>query len=221
MATNFGELSWVLTVTCILLSPTWISFGVTYFTSDWCHKRLQAALRTILPLGPLSTSGSTISHTCYLLVIGYVQDMTLIGLLHGNCQARRISFPMIVKTDEEYLWVRVSHLLRWPTSTVHLQKRNVLDATRVKDGSQVVLKRISVPSDELHIALYLSSANMRSDPRNHTISIIDVVTLPNDKEHVLIVMPYHHIFDSPPFHCCAEVVEAFRQFLQVCIIPIY
>jgi len=55
---------------------------------------------------------------------------------------------------------------------------------------------------------------MRSDPRNRTVSIIDVVTLPDDKDHVLLVMPYLRVFDAPPFHCCSEVVEAFRQFLQ-------
>ena len=56
---------------------------------------------------------------------------------------------------------------------------------------------------------------MRSDPRNRTVPILDVIALPDDMEHVLLVMPYLRIFYTPPFHCRAEVVEALRQLLQV------
>jgi len=94
-------------------------------------------------------------------------------------------------------------------------KGGILDAIRVNDGVKVVLKRVPAPSDELSIASYLSSAKMRSDPRNHTVPIIDIVNLLDDRANVLLVMPYLRIFDTPPFHCRGEVVEALRQFLQV------
>jgi len=55
---------------------------------------------------------------------------------------------------------------------------------------------------------------MRSDPRNRTVPLSDVIVLPDDTEHALIVMPYLRVFNTPPFHCRAEVVEALRQFLQ-------
>jgi hypothetical protein len=97
-----------------------------------------------------------------------------------------------------------------------LQNSEVLDAIRVKDGARVVLKRVPVPGRELNIALSLSSTEMRSDPRNHTVPIFDVVTLPDNKDNVLLVMPHLRIFNTPPFHCRGEVVEALRQFLQVC-----
>ena len=99
--------------------------------------------------------------------------------------------------------------------TFLVQKENVIDATRTKDGIKVVLKCVRLESDEFRIALYLSSSKLLSDPRNRTVPIRDVISLPDDKEFVLLVMPYLRVFHTPPFHCCAEFVEAFRQFLQV------
>jgi hypothetical protein len=69
--------------------------------------------------------------------------------------------------------------------------------------------------DEIHIALYLSSPQMRSDPRNRTVVILDVIPIHGDSEQVILVMPYLRQFHSPPFHCRAEFVEAMRQFIQV------
>jgi len=99
--------------------------------------------------------------------------------------------------------------------SLFVQKPNVIDATRTKNSVKVVLKCIRVESDEFRIALYLSSSKLLSDPRNHTVPISDIISLPEDKEYVLLVMPYLRVFNKPPFHCCAEFVEAFRQFLQV------
>jgi hypothetical protein len=90
----------------------------------------------------------------------------------------------------------------------------VLDAIWVKDGVKVVLKRVPSDGDEVRIALYLSSFEMRSNPRNRTVPILDVIVPPDDK-YVLLVMPFLRVFSSPPFHCRWEVVEALRQFLQV------
>jgi hypothetical protein len=55
------------------------------------------------------------------------------------------------------------------------QKRNMMDATRLEDGAKVILKCIGASSQELQIILYLSSAKMRSDPRNRTVPIVDVI----------------------------------------------
>jgi hypothetical protein len=97
-----------------------------------------------------------------------------------------------------------------------LQKPNVLDATRTSDGSRVVLKRVAAAGNEIRIAQYLSSDEMRSNPRNRTVPIIDVISLPNNKEVVLLVMPYLRVFNTPPFHCRAEFVDSLRQLMQVC-----
>src|ERR1700683_4825578 len=99
---------------------------------------------------------------------------------------------------------------------VRAQKRNVIDATRMKDGAKVILKCVGASSQEFQIALHLSSAKMRSDPRNRTVPIIDVISLSDNTNTAMLVMPYFRVFHTPPFHCRGEVVEALRQFLQVC-----
>jgi serine/threonine protein kinase len=95
-----------------------------------------------------------------------------------------------------------------------VQNPNVLDAIRIADGLKVVLKRILSASSEHQIASYFSSPPMRSHPRNRTVPILEFIVLPNDMQHLLVVMPYLRCFDTPPFHCRKEVVDAFRQFLQ-------
>jgi hypothetical protein len=103
------------------------------------------------------------------------------------------------------------------TNGYYLKKDNVLDAIRIHDGKKVVLKRVPATTDEISITLHLTSAYMRSDPRNRTVPILDVIPIRhNDEEHVFLVMLYLREFDSPPFHCRSEFVEALRQLLRVC-----
>lgn len=97
-----------------------------------------------------------------------------------------------------------------------MQKANVIDATRTNDGVKVVLKRIPAFGHEIGIVQHLSSAEMLSDSRNRTVPIIDVISLPDNPDMVLLIMPYLRVFNTPPFHCRGEFVECLRQFLQVC-----
>ncbi|KIM88366.1 hypothetical protein PILCRDRAFT_255150 [Piloderma croceum F 1598] len=91
---------------------------------------------------------------------------------------------------------------------------NVLDAIRIRDGMKVVLKRVPATTDEIGITLYLSSAHMRSDPRNRTVHILDVIPIRYDnEEYVFLVMPYLREFYSPPSHCRSEFIESLRQLL--------
>ncbi|KAJ7128829.1 kinase-like domain-containing protein [Mycena crocata] len=92
-----------------------------------------------------------------------------------------------------------------------------LDAIRVSTGEKVVLKRVLTRGGkddvELRIATRLSNPRLRSDPHNHTIPILEVIELP-DERWSLLVMPYCRRFDDPPFHCPAEFVEAMQQYLE-------
>lgn len=94
----------------------------------------------------------------------------------------------------------------------------MMDATRITDGSKVVLKRISAGGNEHRIITYLSSPQMRYDFRNRIAPVIQFIPLSGAARHandVLLVMPYLRQFDTPPFHCCSEVLDALCQFLQV------
>ncbi|KAJ6463457.1 kinase-like domain-containing protein [Mycena sanguinolenta] len=95
----------------------------------------------------------------------------------------------------------------WNGGTVFFQRydyedsaaNRALDATRVRDGKKVILKRVD-PS-------------VRSDPRNRTIPLLDIIQAP-DTSWSFLVMPYCRRFNYPPFHCRNEFVEAMTQFLE-------
>ncbi|PBK87860.1 hypothetical protein ARMGADRAFT_1065842 [Armillaria gallica] len=76
----------------------------------------------------------------------------------------------------------------------------IIDATRLSDGYKVVLKAFPA---------------LRRYSRNHTIPILDAVSLPRLKNLALIVMLMFHSFLSPSFHCRIEFVERLRELLGV------
>ncbi|KAJ6501998.1 hypothetical protein C8R45DRAFT_1209646 [Mycena sanguinolenta] len=88
--------------------------------------------------------------------------------------------------------------LKWPHSII-------MDATVIADGSFVVLKRIvrevGDPSEELDIATWFSAEPQRSDPANHCVPILRVLSDPKEPELVIIVMPF-------------ATVEFFKQIFQ-------
>ncbi|KAJ7078432.1 kinase-like domain-containing protein [Mycena belliarum] len=90
---------------------------------------------------------------------------------------------------------------------------SVLDATRIHDGRKVILKRVPNDGDEVKIIKYLTAPSARSDPRNRTIPLLDILPLP-DSPWSFLVMPYCRKFNYPPFHCRYEFLEAMGQFLE-------
>ncbi|KAJ6569018.1 kinase-like domain-containing protein [Mycena capillaripes] len=88
-------------------------------------------------------------------------------------------------------------------------KPNALDALCVKENEKVVIKRVN--GKELKISQHLDA--LRSDARNHTIPLLDVIPLP-ETEWTFVVMPYCRGFNHPPFHCRDEFVHAMRQYIE-------
>ncbi|KAJ7147612.1 hypothetical protein C8R43DRAFT_889589 [Mycena crocata] len=95
---------------------------------------------------------------------------------------------------------------------------NVIDAIRVKDGLAVVLKKLKRSSPdsatETKIGLYFSTPPQASHPWNHCIPTYEVLHVPDDDEHELVVMPALRRFTSPRFDTVGEVVECWRQIFQ-------
>ena len=93
----------------------------------------------------------------------------------------------------------------------------ILDATRISDGAYVILKIISqsLHPYEVEIGRFFSSEPLRSDPANHCIPIYDVLSVPDDKDKVIIVMPLLRVYTSPRFGTIGEAVECFRQLFEV------
>ncbi|KAJ2968427.1 hypothetical protein NUW54_g13221 [Trametes sanguinea] len=92
---------------------------------------------------------------------------------------------------------------------------NLMDARRLSDNKLVQFKRVRRTSPELEIATYLSSAELRNDPRNHSVPIWDVLDDPQDDTISYLVMPLLRYLDSPPFETVENVLDCCEQLIEV------
>ncbi|KAI0637717.1 hypothetical protein C8Q77DRAFT_1047583 [Trametes polyzona] len=92
---------------------------------------------------------------------------------------------------------------------------NVMDATRVSDGSLVYLKRARTNSQELRIVSHMNSSELREDPRNRCVPLLDVLQDPFDDNVSLMVMPFLRYIDSPEMERVEDVLDCVDQILEV------
>ena len=78
-----------------------------------------------------------------------------------------------------------------------------------------MIKRVKANSDEIAICQMLSSPELRLDPRNYSVPLLDCFVNDKDDTQAFIVMPILRRFDSPPFISVEEVVDFLRQILEV------
>lgn len=90
-----------------------------------------------------------------------------------------------------------------------------MDATRISDGTLVYIKRTPVSSEELQILSYLNSEEIRQDPRNHCIALLDMLRDAADPNITFMVMPFMKYIDSPPMERVKDVLDCFDQILEV------
>ncbi|KAF7296069.1 Protein kinase domain-containing protein [Mycena kentingensis (nom. inval.)] len=89
----------------------------------------------------------------------------------------------------------------------------VIDATRVADGKQVVLRITQRNTQALEIIRRMNWPELRDDWRNKVVPLLDHFALPDNPEFVVVVEPILRRFDSPLFRTLEEVAEALFQFL--------
>jgi len=89
-----------------------------------------------------------------------------------------------------------------------------MDATRERDGKQVMLKRVP-GGRELVISQLVSSPRLRHDSRNHCVPLLEVIELPDAHDQKLMVMPLLRPFDQPRFQTFGEFVAFFTQICDV------
>ncbi|KAJ3508111.1 hypothetical protein NLJ89_g5928 [Agrocybe chaxingu] len=106
--------------------------------------------------------------------------------------------------------------IRWNLRMVKLRlyDARTLDAVRVRDDTKVVLKIVSTRSNELPVVRYLNSADLRSDPRNKTVPLLDVIMFPHTDEEALIVMPRLLQFNALLFRYLSEICQSLDQFFM-------
>jgi hypothetical protein len=97
------------------------------------------------------------------------------------------------------------------------QHWSTIDAIRLSDGKGVALKKVELSdhAGEVELALFLSSSKLASDPRNHCVPIYEVLSRQEENDFKILVMPRLRELKSPKFDTCGELVECFRQLIEV------
>ena len=90
-----------------------------------------------------------------------------------------------------------------------------MDATRISDGRQVILKRLLTEEGpyELEINKLFSTEPLASNPRNHCVHLLDVIELPDDPP--ILVHPLLRPYDDPRFQTFGEFITFFSQICEV------
>lgn len=125
---------------------------------------------------------------------------------------------ILLAEDAFVLYVRISHNRtgnRSVNDRLSQFRFNVMDATRISDGALVYVKRISTDSEELAILSYLNSGEIRQDPRNHCIPLLDVLHDPFMPGKSMIVMPFARYIDSPGMERVEDILDCVDQILEV------
>ncbi|TDL22424.1 kinase-like protein [Rickenella mellea] len=112
----------------------------------------------------------------------------------------------------------------WPEDSIIPRTRNFIDAKRdvIRDGKRVRervgLKLVKLDEkigvQEIEILEYLSSREVRDDPRNPCIPLLEILHPPSHPNQRLLVMPLLYEVISPPLKRKSECVEFLRQILR-------
>jgi len=103
-------------------------------------------------------------------------------------------------------------------SPLHSEDGEVLPTHLVdaytNDGKFVCIKRVGRNDEESCIAQMLSTKELRADPRNHCVPIIEVIEDPNNPAVSYMVMPLLRNADFPPFQYVKEIMDFVDQVLE-------
>ncbi|CAE6508801.1 unnamed protein product [Rhizoctonia solani] len=97
----------------------------------------------------------------------------------------------------------------------------VLDATRIADNSQVIVKMLRPQQgregrDELAILQHFAMPALRDDPANHVVPCLDTFPIPGEESGHFVVMPLLGRYDEPAFDRIVEVHDFLQQLFEAC-----
>ena len=78
----------------------------------------------------------------------------------------------------------------------------------------MIIKRVGRSDEESGIAQMLSTAELRADPRNHCVPIIEIFDDPDDDSISYMVMPLLRNASNPPFQYVKEIIDFVDQILE-------
>jgi len=82
-----------------------------------------------------------------------------------------------------------------------------MDATRIRDGSRVLIKRVLPEAGQHELEVTLN-------PSNYCVPLLDIIDLSNTSQK-LVVMPFLRPFDDHSFQTYDEFVSFFVQICEV------
>ncbi|KAI0773703.1 kinase-like domain-containing protein [Fomes fomentarius] len=88
------------------------------------------------------------------------------------------------------------------------------DHVRGPDGKLVMLKRVPADSQELRVCSRLTSQELRNDPRNHCVPVLDVFTDAQDPGMAYIIMPFLRHIDDPGFDTVGSILTCVDELLR-------
>jgi hypothetical protein len=96
-----------------------------------------------------------------------------------------------------------------------------MDATRISDGRQVILKRLLTEEGpyELEINKLFSTEPLASNPRNYCVHLLDVIELPDDPP--ILVHPLLRPYDEPRLQTYGEFITFFAQLCEVSLVCLH
>jgi len=90
---------------------------------------------------------------------------------------------------------------------------NLFRGSQLRDGKRIVIKAVNARSRELETIRCLSSAILKTDPRNHTIPVLDIILVPDDGMAFIIQEEWSSSFA----HCAPSTPRAFIQAMRQCL----
>lgn len=95
------------------------------------------------------------------------------------------------------------------------QKHGVTEATQISDGTEVYLKVVDEENGKIARTLSPIGLEKASCSVNHCVPVLEVLSIPDWKGKVILVMPRLQEFDEPLFSTVGEALECIRQLIEV------
>lgn len=111
-----------------------------------------------------------------------------------------------------------AHAVHTCDACLSLQFPGVIDARRESDNTLVAIKWCPRDEDlksELDVSRFLSSEQLRSDPRNHCNPLLDSFPHPGNLDGVFLVSPWLHLLYALPLETVSELVDFMLQAFEV------
>ncbi|KAJ4481367.1 kinase-like domain-containing protein [Lentinula edodes] len=90
----------------------------------------------------------------------------------------------------------------------------VMDALRISDSYMVAMKRVKVSTGEDQVATFFSNEQHNTNPRNHCIRVLEVLSVPGDDNEKILVMPWLRQVLDPRFRTIGEAVQFFQEIIE-------